>query len=1148
MSTGSPASNVPMRPSQKLAVESRGRNQLVLGGAGTGKTRVIVHRYLSLLEQGAGLGSIVVITFDKQACQALREQIRKEIERRTAPTTPRDTTRWIECLQEIDLLRVDTIHSLCAALLRENPAEAVVDPDLQTLDVEQAAVWQAEAIDAALAELRSAGGSALPLLRYFRSQTIEETLRSLLARGAVAQEAFATLPGERDALVFAWSSRLVRTQREGLAKLLGNPSFRECADWISGNAAKDPQDKLEKIRAEFAEQLGRVRGVDPALAMEGLRQIAEGKIGNVGGKRAWLDVVAAREHIFSLRFMVREFAEKYDLEIGPDDERAAGLVFSWRDLFYQVRAQYAARKARESVLDAEDLELRAAALLADHPEIRERYHAQFSCLLVDEFQEANAAQRDVIYALAPPSEPNRLFIAADPKQSIYGSRGANVSIVREAERDLVARWGADARILLNESLRPHNHLAQALNHLFSQILAAQDGARFETPYTAATAPRRAPPRDAVMEIIQVPGETMERGRLTEGERREWQAREIAARLVHLREEQFQVWDRQTRSDRSVGWADIALLFRSPEYIPVYEHALRGAHVPFVTWVDVDWFRRAEIQDLTQLLRALDEPLDDLAIAAVLRSPLYALSDETLYRLRQDGVPFRESLAAVPEAITGEERVRVEFAQASLESLWKLAGRISVLDLLKHAITETGLPATLIALDDGEDRYQNVKRFLELARRGAGLSLSEFNRHIRSLAAGEIGSSGRPQGTPDAIQVLTIHQAKGLEFPIVVIPEASQPAGRAVHVLHVDEDGGIAAAIVDETNSLVEPASFQLVKREAERREAAEEKRLLYVAATRAEEYLVICGGTKPKESTYLGQIQTALDGKTDFEWGKVLVRPPSTPSEAPPQPAANTDAGQVIPEDAGGAEEVQRAPELPPMSLPLPPQKPGDLRDLTSSALQLLVSDPAEFERTIMPGAPARLSFLRWNKQAKHAPVGIVDDITRQALLHWRLPDTCPELLKILEGYAASSGYPAPDQIQAAVHEARALLFKFQSSDLYKEMASAIVRRHKVPFVTLWEGRSIHGTLDALYQSATGRWFIADFKLDRLGKKRTQARSYTAAAYGVQIAICQAAAVPQWGQVPVRVHYLREDHTVIIHPGELSDVLGRAAKMIAGLK
>lgn len=1119
--------------SQARAVRARGINVAVVAGAGAGKTRVLVERYLELLARDIPLIKIVAITFTEKAASEMRDRVRDEIEKRaTAPGAP---DFWQEHRRDMDDARISTIHSLCARLLRANPVEARADPRFGVLDPEDTALWQQAALDAVFKDLAERGGEELALFDEYRLHAVREALTELLSRGAAADAAFARMPQTPDQVLSQWNARLADAQIAALEKLLASREWTVAARWVQNNSANDSQDKLEQIRANAETALYSLNVAQVEHSLPGLRALCEIVL-NVGSKKAWDELPEAKKQLKLLRERAREFCENFDLEFSEADERAARCVLLWRALWQRTRALYARRKERERVFDFNDLEEKTRALLHDHDAVRKRYLDEFAAVLVDEFQDTNAAQREIVYALAAPSQPDRLFVVGDGKQSIYGFRGADVTVFETTQADVVAQWGGEARVALEESFRAHERLTSAFNYLFERIFYT-DGPRalYEVMFEPLRAVRPSTDREPQLEIIELPREIERDGEIRKPviqETREWEAHELAARLTELVEQLFPVWDKAGRIYRPARWGDAALLFRQSSIFPIYEDAFKAAGIPYLTLAGKGYYDRPEVRDLLHYLRAMENPTDDLALAVVLHSPLFALSSETLYRLRRAGKHFYETLRDIPPDVPGEERARVEFARGALDQGWARVGRAPILDVLYHVLETTGYLATISALSDGDRRRGNVEKLLALARRTRAARVGDFNAYVRDLTTQEMREGEAVLEADNAVRLMTIHAAKGLEFPIVVLPDAAYITRGDNDLLLVEPDMGAALQVTGADGKNVKPIAYCLLQRELAQRGQAEEKRLLYVALTRAQDYILVAGKASASENSFLGQINRALDGKQDFEWGKVQKRDPRPASDGALAPTAVLETDTAL---TGAA--VQ---EIPALAFPLDAPKLESLASFSATGLEALARDRDRFVRHVLEGAPDRVPLVTKQTRTAYAPQYIVGDMTHRALRQWRFPHNTPDLDALLASYARDQGLTDDAVIHAGVSQARNFLKWFTESDLFRAMGTARVRRHELPFVCAWQGRTVHGSMDALVQSAGGAWFIADFKTDDV--RDEPLREHVLKHYAVQLALYQYAAAQALNEnLPVRVHYVRRGETVELRPDELQDALARTA-------
>jgi ATP-dependent helicase/nuclease subunit A len=1091
---------------QAEAATTRGVDVAVTAGAGSGKTRALVGRYLSLLEEGWPLRSLVAITFTEKAAREMRTRIRSTIEQWLAEGVAADRDLWELAFAELDAARIGTIHSLCAAILRAHPAEAGVDPAFTVLEENAAAILKARAVEVALAWAMSDPGAArlFGLLGEYR---LRVAVTALLERRLDAAPAFDLVDDE---LLDLWAGELAAW----LEARLGVPAWLDSLDVLGTVQARKPDDKLETARRAVLARWGEVCAAhieqDWDTVFAGLLAL-RGSISTSGAKGNWEadDLAAARGAMATLR-------THYDGQIAPLvskkkpvswilDRQVAEALPDLCRLFKQAVAVYQQLKDEGQALDFDDLEMRAATLLTENPTVRARWQSEVSAVLVDEFQDTNERQRRIVYALTGFSqeartprlparerglgacpEPSRrgeggaLFVVGDAKQSIYRFRGADVTVFRRVQTDVAAAGGQHTDLDL--TFRPHKPLMTVTNALLQPILGAQDDRSAERsrrsparPYDVPFAPLRAY-RQSPAEGIRQPfielhlgiGEDADEGRRAA-------AAGLVQRLVELYE------------DEGIEWGQVALLFRASTHFGEYEDALERAGIPFVTVAGRGFYDRPEVRDLLNALSAIAAPDDDLALAGLLRSPAFGLTDAALYLLRwgQDGErrPMWAALNGDLVSLDPTDAARAEGARKTIAGLHELVGRAPVAEILKRFLDATYYRAALRLSPGGERPRRNVDKLLADAHRSGLVSVGEFLEYVGALRDVAARESEAPVEAGGAVQLMTVHKAKGLEFPVVVIADAAHGGGSARPAILVEADLGV---LLDVRQEEVCPAVHQLLALRHSAMEEAEDKRLLYVAATRAREKLLISGHVKL--STAKNDPGRLLLRGWLARLGEVVglggVRLPQTPTA--PQPLdLNWDGGPLacvlyppLEELTAGLEsvisEVQAAVDSPAAAVLTDVSLPPDLvaplaftaHDVTDDKIQDRESDPPPRVWRVVPRA-----------KDPSGPALVVGKLVHEALRRWRFPDG-EGFEAFLRPYALEAGLTDETEIGEAIARARRLLARFQAHPLYDEMDAA-ERYHEAPYsVTLDDGpRS--GIIDLLYWT-DGRWTIAEFKTDRL--------------------------------------------------------------------
>jgi ATP-dependent helicase/nuclease subunit A len=1065
----------------------------ITAGAGSGKTRTLAARFVGLLEAGYPLRSLVAITFTDKAAREMRSRIRHLVadwltaaweppglnssEAGRTPTP--DRSYWQEILDGLDAAHIGTIHSLCAALLRTHPVEAGIDPTFTVLEENTAAVLKARALESTMAwAATDAQASVLfgPLTEF----RLREILHVLLERRLEAQTAFDALGGNPLAM---WDTAL----RNWLSGALSDPAWCEPLDALASVQARREDDRLEQARRAVLDTWDQVQAALHAgtwdACLEGLGAL-RGAIITGGVKNHWEPdaLTEARQAMAGLR-------DYFDQHLSPLagrkrplswslDRQAAGLLPLLCTAFEHALAEYTHAKEERNALDFDDLEALATNLLTRDAVVRTRWQGEVQAVLVDEFQDTNARQRQIVYALSgfptPPYRPRQiadpaplpadfrstgndgaLFVVGDAKQSIYRFRGADVSVFRDVQTDVVAVGGR--QIDLDLTFRAHRPLVEALNALLAPILGEEDdaGDSYEVPFTPLHAHRQSPRSglgEPYVEFHLGLGENAEEGRQAA-------AGALARRLHELHDQE------------EVAWGDVALLFRASTGFPPYEDALEQAGIPFVTVAGRGFYERPEVRDLLNALSALADPTDDLALAGLLRSPAVGLPDAVLYHLRFAPDGQRRGLWAALESAPAElnppEAEHAAFAWSLVHELSALAGRAPVGQLLKRFLDATGYRAAL-ALAGSERLLRNVDKLLDDAYRSGLVSVSEFLEYIQTLRDVGAREGEAPTEAEGAIQLMTVHKAKGLEFPVVVVADAARSGRFSTPPVALEADWGV---LLDLRDGDVRSVIYQLaVLRQADMEEA-ESRRLLYVAATRAQEKLIVSGHAKVSTAkSDPGRL--LLDGW--MAWLGEGIGLDAVRLDAPPAISQTL----ALAWEGGPLTCVCHPPSpLPAPAAPEPARReptPAGGLDLLPGLGPALVSDTADdkaHDRESDP--PPRVWRVVPRTQRPTGPAWVVGSLVHAALRRWRFP-TEPDFEVFLYPYALDAGLTDPVEIANAMSSTRRLLARFLAHPLWGEMDAA-ERHHELPYILDRE----RGILDLLYR-AGDQWTVAEFKTDRL--------------------------------------------------------------------
>ncbi len=1067
-------------PEQRTAIETQDRALIVEAGAGTGKTWVLVQRFICLLETHPHwpLESIVAITFTEKAAREMRTRLRQAIEgkARANPTA----ASWQTHRLNLDRLQVSTVHSLCARILRENSIAAEIDPLFQVLDEQEAGFVKEQAIEQTITALEAESHPALELLASLRIMDLRAEMAIMLDQRGTLYPLFLHLD-KPEGLCTRWEVELAEMRRSlWTDQLRSNPNLSTALNALPNISISNSDDLLGES-VQFARHgcQAMADGDLVTAAHDWLRiTLKGGKQDNWGGKVALAEL---KRELGSLRETALALENAGALqEVGDLDETAARHLHLWRSLWERLELTYHRLKESQPALDFDDLELLTERLLyqAPRPPRLQSYLDGIQHLMVDEFQDTNLVQQRIVYALAPIAEPGKLFVVGDAKQSIYRFRQAQVSVFSHTSTEIQAATGSPP-VRLSASFRTHHSLVQATNHLFDRLLRplGEAYADFEAPPGPLRAQRETPPQlQTAVEMLILPSKDIHGNKISSEEARIWEAQWIARRLLQLKLAKTHIWDKGNNIYRPFEFRDAAVLFRATTQLPLYEAEFKNAGLPYLTISGRGYYDRPEVQDLVALLAALANPVDDLNLAASLRSPLFSLSDETLYRLRwhtpdgglaHDPIHFREALSQPPNTDQPELVAR---ACTILEGFWRLSGRVDVWELLRQALDHTGYEVAL-ALNDGENGRQraNVIKFLSLAREQGGVSVSNFLGRLRELKAREAREGEALGREPEsgAVQLMSIHASKGLEFPVVVIADLGRQKRSGFgspYLLH-DPAFGLVCKVRDETGDWQEPAGYSWGKWLYQRMEEAERKRLLYVACTRAADLLILSG--QLGSDTWLAETMQA--------WG---IEPDGLEDEAHPgdqftiriqRPKEPVVIQRLSPDTVRKTSAIKI---ISPLAQPLPPLSQPQLMAVTRLE-QLLSRDDNDLPEV----RPALWASQRSGKSSR-APGYLIGNIVHRALADWDcLSYSEAELFRLLETYARREGVH-PDAFTHAVRTAHWMLINLKQHRLYEAIQNAALKYREISFTLNSPVGMLHGVIDLLYQDPLGGWHVLDWKTE----------------------------------------------------------------------
>ena len=800
----------------------------VEAGAGTGKTTALVDRVVSLIARGrVTIRELAAITFTEAAAGELRDRIRYRLERAaggaTAPVlAPDESERCRLALEDVDDAALSTLHGFAQRILAEHPLEAGLPPRFEVVDDVEAAVrfderW-GQFLDALVAdpELEPVLLPALALgVDFDHLRRVARVLHEHYDRLRPASAAATPAPAVDLAPVLAPLEQA--TARLAECRVRQDKLFQHIdglAGWI--DVLRDADDDLDRL-----DLLGQM----PKLTT---------RRGRHENWRCPVDEVRA----------LLEQAEKARAALVRAQQQATLDVLIGR-LRGFVRG-YADERRRDGRIEFHDLLVLARDVLRRNPRVRAALGERFRILLIDEFQDTDPLQIEIAVLLASDDPdageqpwwevkiaPGRAFFVGDPKQSIYRFRRADVELYHRVEREL-----HDGRQELTQNFRSVPGVLEWVNDVFGRLFDTPAAAGAQAAHVPLVAERDPFPASSVpVATFGGPADVP-----LVADVRAVEAEAVAALARRIKDDKWEIADPVTGQARRARFDDVALLLPTRTALPDLEDALERADVPVRIESQSLVFSTAEIRDLLSILTALDDPTDEIALVASLRSPAFACGDDELVDYYQRGGRW-DYRRTMPDDIPEEHPVVAGLA--ALRRLHDARWWQSVSETVEAIVRERRMLELAVTHRRPRDHWRRIRFFLDQARAydaASGRGLRGFIEWVQQLAderarAVEIVV---PEPDDDALRVLTVHGAKGLEFPIVILAGLNvSPPNRATPVLW-NPDGSFEVRVGRVAQGTrFETAGWHERSDREDELDAAERLRLLYVASTRARDHLFV---------------------------------------------------------------------------------------------------------------------------------------------------------------------------------------------------------------------------------------------------------------------------------------------------------------------
>ncbi len=841
---GDPVGPLVDHDERRRALEDLDTTFLVEAAAGSGKTTLLLGRIVNLVRIGrARLAEIAAVTFTEKAAADLRVRLRGELAR----------AGLHEALRELEIARIGTIHAFAAGLLRERPVEAGVDPGFTVADPLTARLLLDRTWEAWLPEALSDPSAAETVRQAIERGLGLERLRDLAFALVDARDRLGGLP---DPEPYAEPPAALNVDvRATIVRL---------AERARG-AVKDPEDRAARTLEDLTQWVHQTAGLpetDQVSALLGPARLPD-KPERLGNKAKWRDkaaleecragLIALRERVEAARAVARH-------------NLVAGLA-RWAAGF---AAAYDVAKGRAGCLDFLDLLLRARNLVRDRADVRRDLQRGIRYLLVDEFQDTDPLQLEMVLSLAEGAPPGSLFVVGDPKQSIYRFRRADIEIYEDAKRTIAGRGEV---LTIRANFRSSRAILDAVNGVFEGVMVPPPDGAYQPAYVALEPSPRTQPGGPPA-VLALPPDLPTAGSVSEAAAQE--ARLVAAYLL-----------REVEHAHRFRYGDVALLFRAMTNVVAYEDALRAAGIPFRTVGGRHYYDRSEVGWTIAALAAIEDPHDPVALVGALRSPFFGVTDEMLLGLHTSGGEFCY-LRPLPAA-----------ADPALARAWTLLGAlhrernaVAPAAVVERLLAGTEALAAYALEPQGEARVANLLKVLDTARAleaTGALTFRGLVRWLRDRGAARYEEEESAVDADDAVRLMTIHKAKGLEFPVVVIPDLGREGPWRAPVVLADRASGRLAVnlgrLGDRTMTTLDWADAEAGEIQ---RVDAEALRVLYVALTRAERGVVLAVPPRPEGKGFYQHLAALLGTPTDVLTTDDLERPGRGP-EAPAVPTGTEE-------------------------------------------------------------------------------------------------------------------------------------------------------------------------------------------------------------------------------------------------------------------
>lgn len=909
---------------QQQVIDLRNRNILVSAAAGSGKTAVLVERIKELVldkKHPVDIDHLLVVTFTNAAAAQMKERVAKALEK-ALQENPSDV-RLQQQAALVQNAQITTIDSFCLYVLRNHFHEIGLEPNFRIGDEGELKLLREDVMTGLFEQCyEEKHPGFLHLISCYGTSRSDAPVRDMIFKLYSYAQSY---PWPKQWLREALSCYEIKTEQEleqapfiemtveyGKQMVKGYLEQAEhyhelCQDvdgpYMYEEACEQDVERMEELLScstyqDFYEELGKCKFATLGRAKDYIGSPEKQEQVKTERKKLKDGIGKLKSDCFVLTF--QEILEQLTL-VQPSAEALAEVTERFIDAFTE-------RKQDKNLVDFSDLEHFALEILVEEEtgkptETAKEFQNAYEEIMIDEYQDSNYVQETILRTISREVVgQNNLFMVGDVKQSIYRFRLARPELFMEKFDTYETTDAPCQRIDLHKNFRSRDTVLTFTNDIFYRIMKRNLGGVDYTDeaalYCGADYPAGEKEDAFDSEILLTTTQELEEGTKQQISKQELEAKLIADRIRKMVGKE-EVVDEETGEFRKVRYGDIVILLRSlSEWADLFAEVLNANGIPAHTVSRTGYFSALEIRTVLNYLRILDNPRQDIPLAAVLKSPMAGLSDEQLARLRllAEDKPYHQCVKMFLEAeeeLTEKESTADEDMRAKLkrfsETYKKLRRQtmdIPMHELLQKVLKETGYARYASALPAGRQRLANLHMLSEKAiayEKTSYRGLYHFIRYIDELQKYDVdfGEAELVGENEDAVNIMSIHKSKGLEFPVCFVSgmgkSFNKQDSRSKMILHPNL--GVGLDIIEEDRRIKVPAFFKkVIARQTELESLGEELRVLYVAFTRAKEKLIITGCIKDEEmlqqirEIYCGSNRKALnfkeraEAKTFLEW------------------------------------------------------------------------------------------------------------------------------------------------------------------------------------------------------------------------------------------------------------------------------------------